>query len=147
MEHTVLRKKAKEIPTVARSSSNDTDRQSLWLSLDCRTHQGVLAAGACSRWWNEGGTELCRVSPGFHSVWIRSLFQSCWLLQYWSCHSFQWSGLWFKLLKVKSAFVVITAAHYLLSGKHTNFFYYICYLLPQHGSRLALPFCLSQTGF
>lgn len=66
------------------------------------------------------------------------------LLQYWFCHSFQWSGLWFKLVKVNSAFVMITAEHHLLSMKYSNFFYYICYLLPQHGSPPVLPFCLSQ---
>ena len=69
------------------------------------------------------------------------------LLQYWSCHSFQWSGLWFKLVKVKSALMMITAEHHLLSMKYSNFFYYICYLLPQHGSPLILPFCSSQTVF
>lgn len=69
------------------------------------------------------------------------------LLQYWSRHSFQWSGLRFKLVKVKSTFMRITAEHHLLSMKHSIFFYCICYLLPQHGLPLVLPFSLSQTVF
>lgn len=42
---------------------------------------------------------------------------------------------------------MITAEHHLLSIKYRHFFYYICYLLPQYGSPLVLPFRLSQTGF
>lgn len=69
------------------------------------------------------------------------------LLQCWWRHSFQWSGLWFKLVKVKSTFMMITTGYYLLSMKYSNCFYDICYLLPQHGLPLALPFCLSQAAF
>lgn len=56
------------------------------------------------------------------------------LLQYWSCHSFHWDWLWFKLVNVISAFVTIAAEYHLLSMKYSKFFYYIFFWHPQHGS-------------
>lgn len=56
------------------------------------------------------------------------------LLHYWSSCAFQQGGLWFKLVNVISAFMKITAEHYLFSTKYSNFFYYICFWHPQHGS-------------
>lgn len=88
-------------------------------------------------WWY---TSVYTVKLLFQSTVVIIISFMLTLLQYLSCHLFQWIWLWFMLVRIKSAFTIIKADNHSLWNTtvliHIYTVLYCCllYVLPQHRS-------------